>query len=152
MEYLNKVLGIKVTYEDVEFKHLPNFIVMRYRLQMASMNGKKAIFLYPKTELEQIGVLKKHVARIQKNENLPVVLVLKEIISRQKEYLIREKIPFVVEGRFICLLWRCICRSGAMPKGSNEKKCVHRRRCYCCILYVEAHKNCLQVRLRKTWN
>ena len=32
MEYLNKVLGIKVTYEDVEFKHLPNFIVMRYRL------------------------------------------------------------------------------------------------------------------------
>ena len=103
MEYLNKVLGIKVTYEDVEFKHLPNFIVMRYRLQMASMNGKKAIFLYPKTELEQIGVLKKHVARIQKNENLPVVLVLKEIISRQKEYLIREKIPFVVEGRQIYL-------------------------------------------------
>ena len=95
MEYLNKVLGIKVTYEDVEFKHLPNFIVMRYRLQMASMNGKKAIFLYPKTELEQIGVLKKHITRIQKNENLPVVLVLKEIISRQKEYLIREKIPFL---------------------------------------------------------
>ena len=103
MEYLNKVLGIKVTYEDVELKHLPNFIVMRYRLQMASMNGKKAIFLYPKTELEQIGVLKKHIARIQKNENLPVVLVLKEIISRQKEYLIREKIPFVVEGRQIYL-------------------------------------------------
>lgn len=103
MEYLNKVLGIKVTYEDVEFKHLPNFIVMRYRLQMASMNGKKAIFLYPKTELEQIGVLKKHVAWIQKNENLPVVLVLKEIISRQKEYLLREKIPFVVEGRQIYL-------------------------------------------------
>ena len=103
MEYLNKVLGIKVTYEDVEFKHLLNFIVMRYRLQMASMNGKKAIFLYPKTELEQIGVLKKHIARIQKNENLPVVLVLKEIISRQKEYLIREKIPFVVEGRQIYL-------------------------------------------------
>mgnify|MGYP006993588435 CR=1 FL=1 len=38
----------------------------------------------------------------QKNENLPVVLVLKEIISRQKEYLIREKNPFVVEGRQIC--------------------------------------------------
>ena len=149
MEYLNKVLGIKVTYEDVEFKHLPNFIVMRYRLQMASMNGKKAIFLYPKIELEQIGVLKKHIARIQKNENLPVVLVLKEIISRQKEYLIREKIPFVVEGRQIYLP---ICRNGAMPKGSNEKKCVHRRRCFCCISFMEAHKNCPQVRLRKTWN
>ena len=103
MEYLNKVLGIEVIYEDVEFKHLPNFIVTRYRLQMASMNGKKVIFLYPKTELEQIEVLKKHIARIQGNESLPVVLVLKELSFRQKEYLIREKIPFIVDGKQIYL-------------------------------------------------
>lgn len=64
MEYLDKVLGVKVTYEDVEFKHLPNFIATRYRLQMVSMNEQKMIFLYPKTELEQIEVLKKHIARI----------------------------------------------------------------------------------------
>ena len=76
MEYLNKVLGIEVTYENAELKHLPNFIVARYRLQMVSMNGKKVVFLYPKTGLEQIEVLKKHIVRIQKNENLPVVLVL----------------------------------------------------------------------------
>ena len=37
MEYLDKVLGVKVTYDDVEFKHLPNFIATRYRLQMVSM-------------------------------------------------------------------------------------------------------------------
>ena len=59
MEYLDKVLGVKVTYDDVEFKHLPNFIATRYRLQMVSMNEQKMIFLYPKTELEQIEVLKK---------------------------------------------------------------------------------------------
>ena len=29
MEYLDKVLGVKVTYDDVEFKHLPNFIATR---------------------------------------------------------------------------------------------------------------------------
>lgn len=103
MEYLDKVLGIKVIYEDVEFKHLPNFIVTRYRLQMVSMNEQQVIFLYPKTELEQIEVLKKHIARIRNNENLPVVLVLKELSFRQKEYLIREKIPFVVEERQIYL-------------------------------------------------
>ena len=103
MEYLNKVLGIEVSYEDVEFKHLPNFIVTRYRLKMASMNEKKVIFLYPKTELEQIEVLKKHIARIQKNENKPIVLVLNELSFRQKEYLIREKIPFIVEGKQIYL-------------------------------------------------
>ena len=99
MEYLNKVLGVKVTYEDVDFKHLPNFIVTRYRLQMVSMNEQKMVFLYPKAELEQIEVLKKHIARIQKNENLPVVLVLKELSYRQKEYLIREKIPFIVRWK-----------------------------------------------------
>ena len=90
MEYLDKVLGVKVTYEDVEFKHLPNFIATRYRLQLVSMDEQKIIFLYPKTEMEQIEVLKKHIARIQKNENLPVVLVLKELSFRRKEYLIRE--------------------------------------------------------------
>ena len=103
MEYLDKVLGVKVTYEDVEFKHLPNFIATRYRLQLVSMDEQKIIFLYPKTEMEQIEVLKKHIARIQKNENLPVVLVLKELSFRRKEYLIREKIPFIVDGKHIYL-------------------------------------------------
>ena len=103
MKYLDKVLGIEVIYENVEFKHLPNFIAARYRLQMVAMNGQRAIFLYPKTELEQVEVLKKHIARIQKNENLPVVLVLSELNFRQKEYLIREKIPFIVEGKQIYL-------------------------------------------------
>ena len=103
MEYLDKVLGVKVTYDDVEFKHLPNFIATRYRLRMVSMIEQKMIFLYPKTELEQIEVLKKHIARIQNNENLPIVLVLKELSFRQKEYLIREKIPFIVDGKQIYL-------------------------------------------------
>ena len=73
MKYLDKVLGIEVTYENVEFKHLPNFIAARYCLQMVAMNGQRVVFIYPKTELEQIEVLKKHIARIQRNENLPVV-------------------------------------------------------------------------------
>lgn len=44
MEYLDKVLGVKVTYDDVEFKHLPNFIATRYRLRMVSMIEQKMIF------------------------------------------------------------------------------------------------------------
>lgn len=121
MEYLNKVLGVKVACEDVDFKHLPNFIATRYRLQMVSMNERKMIFLYPKTELEQIEVLKKHIARIQKNNNLPVVLVLKELSHRQKEYLICEKIPFIVDGRQIYLPFMAVylqerCSAEKMPR------------------------------------
>ena len=103
MEYLNKVLGIEVVYMNGKFEHLPNFIATRYRLQRVSMNGQGVIFLYPKTELEQVEVLKKQIARIQRNENLPVVLVLNELSFRQKEYLIREKIPFIVDGKQIYL-------------------------------------------------
>ena len=68
MEYLDKVLGVKVTYDDVEFKHLPNFIATRYRLRMVSMIEQKMIFLYPKTELERIETLKKHIERIKNTE------------------------------------------------------------------------------------
>lgn len=70
---------------------------------MVSMDEQKMIILYPKTELEQIEVLKKHIARIQNNENLPIVLVLKELSFRKKEYLIRERIPFIVDGKQIYL-------------------------------------------------
>lgn len=58
MEYLYKVLGIKATVQRAEFDHLPNYIAVRYRLQKVSMDGQKVIFLYPKTELEQIKDLK----------------------------------------------------------------------------------------------
>lgn len=54
MEYLYKVLGIKATVQRAEFDHLPNYIAVRYRLQKVSI----VIFLYPKTELEQIEDLK----------------------------------------------------------------------------------------------
>ena len=103
MDYIVKALGIKVLYRDYETKHYPNFISTRYHLRMVSLEGQKAIFLYPKTKLEQIETLKKHIARIRTNENLPVVLILKELTFRQREYLIREKIPFVVEGKQIYL-------------------------------------------------
>ena len=103
MNYLSKVLGINVSYERSDLNHYPNFICTRYCLRIVSLECQRVVFLYPKTELEQIEVLKKHIARIQKNENLPVVLVLKELSFRQKEYLIREKIPFIVDGKQIYL-------------------------------------------------
>ena len=153
MEYLDKVLGVKVTYDDVEFKHLPNFIATRYRLQMVSMNEQKMIFLYPKTELEQIEVLKKHIARIQKNENLPVVLVLRELSFRQKEYLIREKIPFIVDGKQIYLPFMAVyLQERCSAEKRHGRKYFQRRRCFYCISFMEVHRNYLQVKLRRTWN
>src|SRR5699024_7749687 len=103
MEYLKRVLGIEVTCESRPIRHLPNFISTRYTLKGASLDGQKVVFLFPKTELEQIEALKKHLERVQESEKLPVVLVLDRITSRQKEYLLREKIPFVVKEKQIYL-------------------------------------------------
>src|SRR5699024_4116159 len=113
MEYLKRVLGIEVTYESRSIRHMPNFISTRYTLQGASLDGQKVVFLFPKTELEQIEALKKHLERVHESEKLPVVLVLDRITSRQKEYLLREKIPFVVKEKQIYLpfkIGRASCR------------------------------------------
>ncbi|MDD6081829.1 MAG: hypothetical protein PUB89_03140 [Oscillospiraceae bacterium] len=99
MEYLKTVLDIQVTYKSIEDLHLPNFIMSRYRIRKVFMDSVEAFFLYPVTELEEVGTLKKHISRIQKMKNIPVVLILKQLTYRQKEYLLREKVPFVVDGK-----------------------------------------------------
>ena len=67
------------------------------------MNGQKVVFLYPKNELEQVETLKKHLERVKKSADCPVVLVLEQITARQREYLLREKVAFIVDGKQIYL-------------------------------------------------
>lgn len=103
MEYLNHVLGIRVTYKDDLPKSIPNFIDARYRLQKVALDGKEAVFLYPKMELDAVSAIKKHIDRVQRTEGVPAVLVLTKLTYRQKEYLLRDRIPFIVEGKQIYL-------------------------------------------------
>ena len=134
MEYLKRVLGIEVLYENKTLEHLPNFISTRYDSQKVSLSGHKAVFLYPKTELEQVETLKKHLERVKKVADRPVVLVLAQITARQKEYL-----------------WRHICRNVVMQKRATEKKSCHQLRCCCFILFMREQRNCPQVKLQKIW-
>ncbi len=103
MEYLKSVLGIHVVYGDGETAEVPNYIHARYRLQKVSLDGKKAVFVYPKTELEAIDVIKKHLKRIQSAMEASAILVLDHLTYRQKQYLLRDHIPFVVDGKQIYL-------------------------------------------------
>lgn len=103
MEYLKRVLGIEVLYENKALEHLPNFINTRYVSQRVFLNGQKVAFLYPKNELEQVETLKKHLERVKKSADCPVVLVLEQITARQREYLLREKVAFIVDGKQIYL-------------------------------------------------
>ena len=103
MEYLNRVLGIHVFYLEGKGKSMPNFIHTRYEIKKVTLDGKTAIFVYPKDELESINAVKKHMDRISREEGAPAVLILDHLTYRQKEYLLRDHIPFVVDGKQIYL-------------------------------------------------
>lgn len=104
MDYIEKILGMKTQYKSWQHEaELPYYILDRYELYEVTLGTVKTIFLSPKTELEQLAAVKKQIARIQKTENLPVVLFLKSISRTRREYLISSKIPFVVPDKQLYL-------------------------------------------------
>lgn len=103
MDYLAHVLGIDVVYSDDPPKLMPNYIDARYHPRKVLLDHQEAVFLYPKTELDDIVSVRKHIARIRSVEDTPVILVPEHLTYRQKEYLLRNRIPFIVEGRQIYL-------------------------------------------------
>ena len=59
--------------------------------------------MYIKGKMEDIVSVKKHVQKLAEVVNIPVVLVLNECLPRQRESLIKARIPFVMEGMQIFL-------------------------------------------------
>lgn len=99
MEYLEKVIGIKVIYKEEKREHLPNYIKMRYELKIVSLDNVDCVFVYPKNELEEIKTLKQRINTIEEITKLNVVFVLKQITFRKREFFLKEKIAFIVENK-----------------------------------------------------
>lgn len=119
MEYLNQVLGIRVVYKDDAIVSMPNFIHARYRLQRVTLDGQAVIFVYPKEELEAVSSVKKHLDRIVNTAKTPAVLIPTHLTYRQKEYLLRDHIPFIVEGKQIYLPFMAVY---LQERGDGEKQ------------------------------
>ena len=109
MDYLNRVLGIKVIYQDEAPASMPNFIIARYRVQKVMLDDKNALFVYPEGELESVSAVKKHLEKIERTQGTSADLVLDHLTYRQKEYLLRDRIPFVVEEKQIYLPFMAVC-------------------------------------------
>lgn len=104
MEYLMKVLGIKTIYhENEKMQSMPSYILTRYNVKGVTLDGIKSVFVYPKIELDHINEVKKHLDRIRIVLCATPVLILDRLMFRQKEYLLRDRIPFIVEGKQIYL-------------------------------------------------
>ena len=124
MEYLNHVLGIRVIYKNDKPKPMPNYIFERYRTQIVTLDGNKSVFVYPKAELDSINSVKKHMERIRRAADAPAVLVPKYLTYRQKEYLLRDHIPFIVEGRQIYLPYMAIYLQERCDRERQETKAI----------------------------
>lgn len=103
MDYLRQVLGITTTFGDSDVGSLPNYIHARYDLKKIKLDSVNAVFVYPKGELDAISSVKKHLGKIEQVCGVMPVLVLDRITYRQKEYLLRDHIPFIVDGKQIYL-------------------------------------------------
>ena len=118
MEYLNRVLGIHVSPRSESAVSMPNYIHARYRIQPVALNGIAAVFVYPTDELDSVNAVKKHLSRIEQAENAPAVLIFDHLTHREKEYLLRDHIPFIVEGKQIYLPFMAVY---LQERGDREK-------------------------------
>lgn len=119
MDYLNQVLGIDVTHVDDIPASMPNYIYDRYRLEKVKLDNKNAVFVFPKTEMDSISAVKKHISRIEQAESAPAVLIPDHLTYRQKEYLLRNHIPFIVDGKQIYLPFMAVY---LQERGTGEKQ------------------------------
>ena len=104
MEYMEKVLGIKVTRSKWYGENkLPYYLLDRYNFELASMDGITALIVKPKGELEPIGAIRKHIKRLSGEISCPVVFELNTITRQRKKSFIEARIPFVVSGKQIYL-------------------------------------------------
>lgn len=104
MDYIAQTLGLEVTYTPwAAANDVPYFIADRYEITRMTIGSADALMLTLKTELPNIGTLKKHIARIQKAEAVPVVVKLESITRYCRDTLIKAGISFVVPGKQLYL-------------------------------------------------
>lgn len=100
MNFLMRMLRINVKNDDRTQKYpLPNYMLSRYSVRNAYFDKQRVFLLYPKTELDQVSAIKKHIQKLQSFDGIPVVLMLNQITARQREGLIDGGVPFIVENR-----------------------------------------------------
>ena len=104
MEYIEKQLGLPVNrYSWKNSNCLPYLYQDLYAFEKVQIGGIESIFLKPKEELFSIPTLKKHIAKIQQLENLPVVFELNNLSWHRQQAMRQENIPYVLQERQIYL-------------------------------------------------
>jgi DNA-binding MarR family transcriptional regulator len=97
MKYIADTLGINVNYKPWN-ECVPFYLADWYTFQRASLGGVECLFVQLKSELPALDAIKKHLAKIAEIADMPLVLEINALNARQRKALIREHIPFVMDG------------------------------------------------------
>ncbi len=100
MDFIRNALKINIRDEECMKKYpMPNYMISRYSIKKGNLGNQKVFFVYPKTELDQVNSIKKHIQKLQSYEKIPVVLVLSNITMKERQGLLDSEIPFIVENK-----------------------------------------------------
>lgn len=104
MEFIEKVLGLDVSRQPWEhLQKMPYYIQDRFTIEKVALGNIATLFIYPRTELDHTAALQKHIARIQKAESIPVVIVLLSMSRYRRDAFVEARIPFVVPDKQLYL-------------------------------------------------
>lgn len=93
---IRNIFGLPVKYEVWDkLNSLSFYLRENYYFQMAYINSKRCIIIEPRDELVTTPALKKHIARIQEKENVPVILQLDSVSPFRRKSLIENRISFI---------------------------------------------------------
>jgi hypothetical protein len=77
MKYLVDTLGIETHAESWESAaKLPYYLNDSYEFARVTLEGVSCLLLTPKSELDTLTAIKKHIAKVREVEPLPIVLQL----------------------------------------------------------------------------
>lgn len=104
MEYITEVLGVKVVRSKWKDEaKLPYYLINEYKFELAMIDKRICLVLKPMGELATISSIKKHLKRIEKIIQYPVIFEMESITRQRKKSFIEAKIPFIVTGKQIYL-------------------------------------------------
>ena len=104
VEYVERVLGLNVSRQPWEhLQKMPYYIQDRFTIEEVTLGNIVTLFLYPKTELDHMVALQKHIVRIQKAENVPVVIVLTTMSRYRRDAFVEARISFIVPEKQLYL-------------------------------------------------
>ena len=101
INYINEVLGIKVTYKKVapeKLKNLPFFLAKGYDFGEIRLYNQKIVLLILKDDFTT-EVLRTQLIKVQKTLNAIVVAVIPTVDAYKRLRLIEKRVPFIVPGK-----------------------------------------------------